>query len=132
MEREQFNDYVMADWRYRVEDASGKSSYGPFVGGAAQNAADIRADFGRLPTGFKTPPYPGSLYFWEIGKYWTLPFVTGKARVSLSPLAKRKRSCTRLWAFRRNRPPVEPPPPPPVVDTDLTALQAQVDALICV
>ena len=129
VEREQFHDYVMADWRYRVEDASGKSSYGPFVGGAAQNAADIRADFGRLPTGFKTPPYPGSLYFWEIGKYWTLPFVTGKARVVMA-VGKTEAQLYEDIGFGAVTPPIDPPPPPPVIDPDLSALQAQVDALI--
>ena len=65
VKREQFHDFVMADWRYRLEDAGGKNTYGPFVGGAANSAADIRASFGKLPIGFKTPPYPGNLYLWE-------------------------------------------------------------------
>ena len=118
VEREQFHDYVMADWRYRLEDASGRSSYGPFVGGAAPNAADIRAGFGRLPIGFKTPPYPGNLYFWEVGKWWTLPFVTGKARIFMA-YGKTEAQLYEDIGFGAVTPPIDPPPPPPVVDTDL-------------
>ena len=91
VERVQYQKFEMADWRYRLEKTnpvSGKveTTYGNFVspsGKIVQNKADIVAYLQMLPAGFKTPPYPGSLYFWEIGKV-TLPFCQGPVRVVIA------------------------------------------------
>ena len=54
--------------------------------------------------------------------------MTGKARVVMA-VGKTEAQLYEDIGFGAVTPPIDPPPPPPVIDTDLSALQAQVDAL---
>ena len=128
--RKQFNSFVMADWRYRLEGADGKNTYGSFIEGVVETAADIRANFGKLPAGFTTPPYPGSLYFWEIGNWWKLPFVVGAPRI-VRAVGKTEAQLYADLGFAQTEPPTPPidPPQPPTNTTQLDRIEAALAAM---
>ena len=130
VKRDQFHDFVMADWRYRLEGADGKNTYGSFIGGIVEAAADIRANFGKLPAGFTTPPYPGSLYFWEIGNWWKLPFVVGAPRIVMA-VGKTEAQLYGDLGFAQTEPPTPPidPPQPPTDTTQLDRIEAALAGL---